>query len=259
MGVTEERFRQGTGERYLRNGKVRCQSIAKGKLRRLREQTDNPDLTADEAWPIAQCEWPAVEGTFACELHGGASPAAQPKSLLDFMPVDLREMAREFEQNPDVTNQRDAIIALMSRNSQLFQELYDTLSTKAIKKIWGYLDMIEEGDVVRGVRGIQSVIKATQEERETWGEFRQNVTTIGKMIETQMKVFEKMQQIATVDQVLALLEGITEIMESVVNSYIEDQSQRDRIMLEFSRRAREKVGTAGPRSIDFPKLSDTND
>jgi len=255
MSVTEERFRQGTGERYLKNGKVRCQAVAKGKLRKLREETGNKDLTSEEAWPAAQCEWPAEEGAFACELHGGASTTLQPKSLLDFMPMDLREMAREFEQSPDITtNQRDTIIALIVRNSQLFEELYDALSTKSVKQIHKYLDLIESGDIVVGTRGIREILKAAYDERETWNEFRENSKTIGKLIETQLKVFDKMQQIATVDQVLALLERLNDIMQSVVTRYITDPDLRNTIMLEFSRQARDKVGMAGP-GVDVSRLN----
>lgn len=241
MGDQEERFRDSSGVRYLKNGKVRCQGCSKTKIKQLRIQREDPSLRAEDLWPDAQCEWPAVDGTFGCELHGGKSPNANKRSLTDWMPIDLREKIEILEQNKDQLFNRDNEIAqLIGINAQLYESM-----DELVIGVEGYAAVIEakkqlaSGDVAAAMVLLNIVLNDTRTEREIRAEMRENIKLIDKLTITQFNIRKDLKLMATIDQVRNLLHGMYQAFERIAIEFIPDEKQRSRAIFQYATHMRE--------------------
>lgn len=241
MGNQEQRFRDGTGERYLKNGKVRCQGCSKTKIKQLRILREDPSLRADDLWPDAQCEWPAVEGTFGCELHGGKSPNANKRSLVDWMPIDLREKIEILEQNKDQLFNRDNEIAqLIAINAQLYESMDDlVIGSEGYAALIDAKKQLAAGDVAAAMTLITIVLNDTRTEREVRAEMRENIKLIDKLTITQFNIRKDLKLMATIDQVRNLLHGMYQAFERIAAEFIPDDKLRGKATFQFATHMRE--------------------
>lgn len=210
MNLTERRFHEGLGERYMKGDPttVRCQATSKTKLRKFREERGNPDLTSDDLWPEAQCGWPAVNGTYACDLHNGKSKevATRKTSVFEYMPVDLRAIAESFVNNPELFSRYTEIIQMMTRTAQLFDDLKYGLGAEGFwESIQDGLKQISEGDIVSGSELIGDALHRSQNEHEIWDEIRENAVIIDKLTRTQFSIEKDLQTMATREQLFAMV------------------------------------------------------
>lgn len=241
MSTTEERFRDNTGERYLKNGKVRCQACSKTKIKQLRIEREDPSLRPDDLWPDAQCTWPAIEGTLNCELHGGRSTNTTKRTLAEWMPLDLREKIQALEQNKDQLFNRDNEIAqLIARNAQLYETLDDL-----VLGVEGYTALIEakkhlaSGDVAAAMTLLTIVLRDSRTEREVHAEMRENIKLIDKLTITQFNIRKDLKLMATIDQVRNLLHGMYQAFERIAIEFIPDEKHRSRAIFQYATHMRE--------------------
>lgn len=236
----EQRFKDGTGERYLKNGNVRCQGSSKTKIKRLRIQYNDPTLRADDLWPECQCSWPAIEGTFGCILHGGSSPNARKQSVTDWMPYDLREKVQILESNKDALFNRDnEIKQLIAINAQLYESMDDlVLGIEAYQTVAEARKKLAAGEVVEAGVLLDIALQDARTEREIRIELRENIKLIDKLTSTQFNIRKELKLMATVDQVRALLEGMYRSFERIATKYIPEYD-RPKAVNEYAQSMRE--------------------
>lgn len=242
MGEEEQRFRDGTGERYLKNGKVRCHGSSKTKVKQLRVKYADPTLRAKDLWPEAQCSWPAIEGAFGCDLHGGASHNTTKKSISDWMPIDLREKLEILEGNKDQLFNRDNEIGqLLARNAQLYESLDDlVLGIEGYQAVAEARKKLTNGDVVEAGVLLDIALQDYRKEREVRIELRENVKILDKLTLTVFGIRKELKLLATIDQVRSLLEGLYRGFERIALTYIPDERTRGKAIHEFATLLREQ-------------------
>lgn len=241
MGIAEERYRDGTGERELKNGKRRCHAVSKTKVKLLRIERNDPTLRADDCWPDAQCAWPAEDGTYLCSLHGGKSLNIIKQSMAEYMPYDLQEKLKIFESNKDQLFNRDHEVGqLLAINAQLYASMDDLIIGEE-----GYMTIAEArkkllaGEVVQAGVLLDIALRDVRTEREVRNEIRENIKLIDKLTITQFNIRKELKLMATVDQIKNLLEGIYKGFEKIVLVYIPDDRERSKAVHEFAGLIRE--------------------
>lgn len=236
MGDLELRFRNATGERYLKNGKVRCQGSSKLKIKQLRIKYGDPELTKEDLWPECQCTWAAEEGTFGCHLHNGGNLNNNKKVLADWMPIDLREKLQILEANKDQIFNRDNEIAqLIARNAQLYESMDElVLGEEAYSAVAEARKSLASGDAAAAALALDIALRDVRTEREVMQEMRENIKLIDKMTITQFNIRKDLKLMATIDQVKGLLEGMYRGFESIASEYIPDDKMRAKAVYQFA-------------------------
>lgn len=254
MSVTEDRFRDGTGERYLANGKQRCQAVSKTKLKQLRIKYNDPTLRSEDVWPEAQCSWPCEPGSFACSLHGGKSTNIQRSSVEDLWPIDLRERLDIINSNKEVLLNRDREIGqLVARNSQLYESLDDlVLGIEAYQAVAEARKLLLAGEVIEAGFLLDIALRDARTEREVMAEVRENIKLLDKLTTTVFNIRKDLKLLATIDQVKNLLEGIYKGFEHIAKKYIPD-SDRNQAIFEFANLIRELANARHVASLDDGK------
>lgn len=239
LGTLEKRFRDGTGQRYLRDGvTIRCQAVSKGNLRRIRVETGNLELTSDEAWPEGQCEKAAQVGLFGCVFHAGSKALAVSGSNISssILPIDLREKIEILKQNPDYISREAQIWEILGMNAQLYERIEDLSTGPAtLDRVLDGLVMIENGKIDLGVKLIREIIVSEVGQRETRDEIRTNTNLLAQLTKVQVSTAKELKTMATTDQVMALVEGLVDDFIQIVKDVVGDKTIADRLVDRFVR------------------------
>jgi predicted Zn-dependent protease len=235
MTTGEQRFRSGDGQKYMNDGyTVRCQALAKAKVRRLREQYQDTNSPADRFWPEAQCSHPAVPNGFICRLHGGETPSTNPKTFLDVLPFDLREKMKIIMANPDYISRREDINLMLARRWQLIEELEDYAGSA---EAWGMVSeaivLLKTGELNQGIALLERASESTRQQKEIWDEVYKVESSIKDLTQTQVRTAKELRQMATTEQVNSLILSIQRVFEKVINHYVLDQTLRGTITRQF--------------------------
>lgn len=241
LAVSERRWMDSQGERYMNDGvTVRCQASSKSKLDKLREEYGNPDLTSEDLWPQSQCAKPAVEGTFLCQYHGGAAPQIEKKSIIDFMPMDFREIVQVFRENPELIDNYLEMAQLVARNAKLYEAMQVNAGGPnawlRIRDAVGYIT--STGDVERGLEDIREALDDIKNERELWDELRTNMDMLKGLRTTQFKIEKDLKTMATIEQVRGLIDRIYDIIVRSAEREIEDEGTRRRLLASITAQIR---------------------
>lgn len=234
---SEQRFREGSGIRYLKTDGVtiRCQGVSKVKLNRFREEHNDPELTSDDAWPEAQCDKGAVPGTYLCKFHGGKSLGMVKNPITQFMPLDLAEKMLALAENPDYINRQSEILQLLARNAQL----YERLGTRAVhpelqSEIREALKYLSNNQINEASSTLRDILDTTYSERELHSELRENIKIIDKMTSTQVNTAKELRTMATSDQVMNMIGGIYDALTKSVRKHVKEIPVAENILLEIS-------------------------
>lgn len=230
LPTTERRFREGTGVRYLIDGRIRCHALSKGALRKYREECNDYDSPAEDLWPECQCNKAAEAGAFACRWHGGMTPkvnSESPRSILDVMPLDLAEKMKMLMDDPQYLNRREDILLLKAR----VLELLDDLNAAAGgEEAWGYVAeakvALSKGREEEALMLLEESLKHADKRKEIWSEIRKNELVVKELTNTQVRTAEKLQQMATTEQVMATITSIYEFVLNESKKYIHDATDR---------------------------------
>ena len=233
--VSERRFREGNGERFLVDGvTVRCQAVSKLHLRRLRDKTGDYESPSDAFWPAAQCKMGAVEGTYLCRYHGGKSPQIKPRSFLESLPIDLAEHFEAMQNDPSYLNRREDIVLLKARRAQLLARLSEEAGTEeAWAGVVAAYKSLREGDDVEALMILRSALEAHHEDQSVWSEIYQLENRLESLTTTQVKTGKELSLMATTEQVTSLMAGIQEAFLRVVDRFIADEREADKIKSAF--------------------------
>lgn len=220
--VTEIRFREGTGERYLNDGRtVRCQALSKGRIRKWREANDDYETPTDELFPACQCFQPAIPGTYACYWHGGMTPGKNsPKDIFDVMPLDLGEKLKSLMAHPEYISQRQNINLLEARKWELLESIQLGLPPE---EAWGMvadaLFLLKQAKLTESEKELEEALKSQTSRGEAWKEIRQLDKIINQQKTSEVKNAKELKLMATADQVAALLSNIYSVIEKSVEKY----------------------------------------
>lgn len=228
----ERRFREGRGQRYLRDGFTpRCHKVSSQKLRAIRARENRPDLTADEAWPEAQCSHSAVPGYLLCRIHlkGLAKIKMKPKDMLDWLPIDMQEKMRIIMDNPQVLSRQFEMHQLIARILVLYDKLNnkEALGRYALSNLREGLKMIHEGDTVKGSALIEDVIESRTIERETYDEIYQAMSLLKDMTRVEVSSMKDLKLMLSYDQMVAGLLGVADALSAALKEYVADERTRE--------------------------------
>lgn len=235
--ITERRFRENTGERYMKDGlTIRCQAVSKSKLRKWREDYNDPEATPDDTWPETQCGKSAEEGHFACKYHGGETPRYKkpPRSVLDVLPADLAAKMEMVMQNPDYISRKEDILLLKVRQLQLLEELEDDVGGE---EAWGMvaegLVELRKGNEFIGQGLIEDALEMSKNQREIWEEIYKGTDVIKNLTNTQVKTAKELRLMATNEQIHNLMANIYETLMEQAKIYINDPEKREQFLRSF--------------------------
>lgn len=227
MSVTERRYFEGLGQRFLGDGvTIRCHGVSKTRLRERREELGNPDLTSDDVWPELQCSRGAMPGAYACKFHGGASLGVKrAETINDILPIPLRNALELVLNNPDYMNRKQEMDQLVARNVQLFETMQ---GHEGGLTSWEIVDdaceLLERGEVVKGLATLKVAKDNMLREYGAWDEVRENMALLDRLTRTQVSTAKTMQQMMTTEQAMVMVEKVFQINIDAVERFIEDES-----------------------------------
>ncbi len=222
--ITEKRFREGTGVKYMPSGNVRCHALGKTRVRAWREEHNDYETPLEELWPECQCPLTAVQGMFACHWHGGRTPSkTKPKDIFSVLPIDLAEKLRVLIQDPNYLTRRDDILVLKARQWELFEQLQQTMGAE---EAWANVEeaivALRSGDERSALLYLESAVKATDTTSETWNQIIKVDHILKDLTLTEVKTMKDLKLMATVDQVTALIQHIQQAIMDSAEKYIDD-------------------------------------
>jgi hypothetical protein len=232
VAKVERRFREGRGQRYMRDGvSPRCHKVSYTKLKAIRVRENRPDLTADEAWPEAQCSRPAVPGYLLCHHHlrGLAKQKMKPKDMLDWLPVDMQEKMRIIMENPQVLSRQFEMHQLIARILVLYDKLNnkEALGRRSLSHLREGLKMIHNGEVVKGADLIEEIIESRTVERETYDEIYQAMSLLKDMTRVEVSSMKDLKLMLSYDQMVAGLLGVADALSAALKEYVSDERTRE--------------------------------
>lgn len=256
MPITEVRFRDGSGERYMSDGvTVRCQAVTKEKLKEIRERENNPNLTRDDVWPEAQCKRAAVPGKLLCGGrggHGGGSSSVPTHDYLDFMPVDLREKMQLLIDNPQILSRRMEIMQLMARILVLYERMQtnESLGIFSLSHIQEGLDEIKKSNFEKGAAMIQATLDSRLVEAESYAEVRQTMALLKDMTKVEIGSIKEMKQVVAFDVLISVVQGIAASLQEAVSQYVGDERTQQLIIGAVDRTIARRLNTRLPRVFE---------
>lgn len=235
--VSERRFREGRGVRYMKGdpNRTRCQGCSKAQLRQMRLDLHNPDLTSEEAWPDAQCHKPAVEGTFLCRIHGGGKEGIHKHNMSDFMPLDLREKLETFQSNGyELYNRSSEIGHLKARNAQLYEELDDLIiGPEGYALISDARKALSKGDVAHAALLLEMALRDNSRDNYIRAELRENTKIIDKLTTTHFNIAKELKTMTPLDQMRSFLDGLYRGAQLIAEEFLPEPVAQEQFMRKF--------------------------
>lgn len=209
--ITEQRFRDASGERFLKNGNLRCHAVSKTRVRQWRLEHDDWKTPTEDLWPECQCTRPALPGMFTCHFHGGRTPRREtpPKTVFDVMPVDLREKLQALMDSNEYISRREDILLIKARQWQLLEELsLSAGSEEAWEMVADALETLRQGNDAEAVALLEQATEKVHREEEIWKEIYKSEEVIKDLTNTEMRTAKELRLMVTADQVMALVNNI---------------------------------------------------
>lgn len=254
MTITEKRFREASGEQYMATGAVRCQAQSKGRLRKWREEFEDYETPAEDIWPECQCNRSAEPGAFACKWHGGATPkkdGSPPRSLLDVLPVDLASKFKALAENPAYWSRREDILLMQARVWELMEDLQAVAGSE---EAWGMVEealvALRRGDELSAIELLREATSHHDNRRHIWNEIRSNENVIKELTNTQIRTIKDLKQMATTEQVTALVMNLYEIVANGAKEYIDDPIKQSKFLQQLSR-AVARFANLSPQAVGY--------
>jgi hypothetical protein len=232
--ITEKRFKEASGVQFLDNGKVRCQGLAKSRIKKWREEFDDDTTPTEDLWPECQCHLAACPGYHVCKFHGGKTPRtkAAPRTVLDVLPLDLADKYRALMANPEYISRKEDILLIKTRQYELLEGLGEEIGSE---EAWGNvaeaLVTLRHGDSLNAVKYLEKALQATENKKETWKEFYQTEKLLSDLTTTQVRTAKELQSMATMEQVQSLVHTLLRVMVSRIDAYIVDPALRSEYKL----------------------------
>lgn len=243
MTITEQRFRDASGERFLKNGNLRCQAVSKTRVRQWRLEHDDWTTPTEDLWPECQCARPALPGVFTCHYHGGRTPRRgdeAPRNIFDVMPVDLREKLQALMNSHEYISRREDILLIKARQWQLLEELSQSAGSEVAWEIVAdALHLMRQMEYGQATALLEQAVDCVKREEEIWEEIYKTENVIKDLTNTEMRTAKELRLMVTADQVMALMNNIYGAIAEGVNRCINNADDQTRFLYyigrEFSR------------------------
>jgi hypothetical protein len=223
ISVSEQRYLDGKGERFLSNGEIRCQGVSKTKLRLARLEQGNPKLTSDDVWPNCQCPKAAVEGTYLCGFHGGKTPSIKKRAMWEYMPIALQEKYLALQDTSELMNLSRELNELDARKAELYESLEElVLGEEGYQTVYEAKKAIDSGDVVRAGFLLQTVLMNPRSETSIHNEIKEVIKLKEKVTNTYFGMLKDMKEMATTDQVSSMKEEFFNVVKIAIERNIKD-------------------------------------
>ena len=228
MNITEERFRQGTGQKFLQDGRIRCQGLSKGQIYKWREEHDDWATPSSELWPECQCVKAAELGLYACYWHGGRTPKKiNPTTLYDTLPIDLAEKFKILITDPAYISRKENIAVLRSRQWEILEKLQARSDSE---ETWGTvadaLYELQKGHEDIAATLLKEALANIDDGKNLWDEYYKVDKILNDTTGVEVKTAKELQSMATAEQVGRLMNRIYEILTSGAEKYINDKQQQ---------------------------------
>lgn len=231
MSLTEERFRTGAGEKYCKNGKIRCQGTSMSQVRKWREEFNDDVTPIDELWPECQCPNAAVDGFFVCSFHGAKGARAQgqrPRDIMDLLPIDLSEKFQVLADNPNYLTRYEAIVLLNARVWELVEGLGEKIGgAEAWGSVSEALQCVKRDDTTSAIYYLEKALDDTRGIKDTWKEILEIESTLNRTVDTEVKTAKELRVMASMDQVMGMISGIQQAIMKASELYIEPGKKQD--------------------------------
>jgi hypothetical protein len=251
ISIPEQRFRANSGTRYLENGRIRCHGQSKGKLRKWREKFEDYETPNEDIWPDCQCKEAAIDGQFVCGFHGGLTPMKKnpPRTIADVLPLNLSEKYKTLLANPDYISRKDDILLMVARNWELLEELQKEAGSE---EAWGMaheaLVLLNRGEIEKAKDELNQALTHIKDEREIWNEIYRNAGVLQGLTNTQVKTAKELRQMATAEQVGALMNRVFAVISEGIERYI-DSSIRQAQFLGYVTGEFQRLANVSPATI----------
>lgn len=233
MNITEKRFLEASGQRYMADGiTLRCQAVSGTQVAKLQAERDDYDSPMEAFWPEAQCSRRVVPGMYVCKYHGGRQIAHKGLRMLDTMPIDLADKIRQLSENPSYLSSRDEILLMQARVWQLVEKLdsEEVGSEEAWEMVGLAIKRLRKGDTVSALDFLEQALEKTALERDTWREIKTTTETLADLRSTQTKTIKEMRMWASMEQVSNLVLNIQQIITDAGEKFIDNDSERIRYL-----------------------------
>jgi hypothetical protein len=258
--ISKQRFIEGSGQRYLKDGKtIRCQAISRAKAKRLRQGKHRDEIPASAFWPMLQCHRKARSGYYVCPIHGGGRvsapgphPNRQLKNIGQFLNTNLAEKYLVFYNDPELFSQRNNIALLNARNAELMEQLDEEniTSPKIIKKLWKGIDAINAGDIIGGTRQLETALENLNKLNQSWNEFRQNTQTIKDLTNAEINRVKEMRLALTSEQVLSIIDRLLNLVTDTIENNVHDTALQTLLFGIILGGTRELIGSGSNALLD---------
>lgn len=252
--VGMRRFMAGTGQRYTKSGKVRCQAVATFAAYKGGRLYQN----AEELWPEYQCGRAARPGYYVCWRHGagkrngpgpGVKAKVQATDISHHISKAIADKYVAFVEDPELFSQRKNVALLMSRNLQILEDpKLDLTGKQARNRLHKGLSLIRSGDVTAGVKIIQETLDGLDAASDTWKEFRDNAESIKNLTNAEINRAKEMRLTLTSEQVLSMIDRLLNVVTTAIEANVHDMVVQGRLMRTIVGETRGLIGT-GAQSL----------
>ena len=193
------------------------------------------------------CGYIAVRGTTKCQVHGGKSlsgiahPNYKTGRYAKSLPAQLAARTAEALSNPRLLSMSDNIAVAEAHLAQLFARLPTGESGAAWRQLRAtFAAMVlarqqDDWDTVNThFATLGTLIQQGAAEAATWDEIRQWKETHRKLVETEMKTLQGMQQMITVQQHMLMVNAQTDAVVRAIEAHADTQTGR-KILMDIQR------------------------
>jgi hypothetical protein len=252
--ISEQRFLEGSGVKYMQNGNVRCQALSNSQMRRWRMAHNDYDTPNEDLWPECQCPNASTPGLYVCRFHGGLRQRKDIKSIADVMPFDLGEKFKVLLEDPAYISNRENIALLRARQWELLEQQADQVGNP---EAWGIvsnaLHELRRGNEQTAERMLEDALQSANNEHKAWEEMYRLETLLKDMKSAEVKTAATLKTMATAEEVGRLVARVYEILTSGAQKFIEDKHQQSYFLAYV---ARELTGAVGLSPVTVSGLID---
>lgn len=227
MGVAERRFREGSGEKYLLNGEMRCQGISVSQIRKWREAHNDYDTPNEDLWPECQCHQPAVDSMYVCRFHGGHQRPKMVRTLMDAIPIDMQDKFRAMMEDPVYISLREDIALMRTRMISVLESINEGVGNP---EAWGYVSdalyELRRGNEDVAEERLVTALKEAAQDRQAWEEIREIQKLLKDTKGMEVKTAATLKTMATAEEVSRLIARVLDILTRGAEKYIDGKIQQ---------------------------------
>jgi len=210
-----------------KGGKPRCQSFAKGKLRKLRAEgkPDDPQVVA-----LAQCEKPARLGFQVCQYHGAGrhKPGGRPLksgAYSTVLPEHLLKRYEESLEDPDILAMQNELALLRTYIGDIIKQWGDDPPNTeemadAIESMGAALRAGELKEAQDEFLRLERVFLSGRGKFAALREIRGMVEQLRRVSTTERARLVAAEQIITVREAMALVANLVRILKKSFHGMI---------------------------------------